>query len=207
VPFVRSLPLARALDPDTLLAWQLNGEPLPPEHGHPLRVLVPGWYGVASVKWLTRLTVLDEPFVGHFQTERYVYRGDPEYADGAPVTLMQVRALITHPAAGAAVERNAAGAISVEGVAWSGFGRVERVEVSDDGGETWSPAEVTWPASRWAACSWSFDWLPQRPGEHCLMVRATDVTGRTQPLEPRWNELGYGNNVVQRIAATVPPAP
>jgi DMSO/TMAO reductase YedYZ molybdopterin-dependent catalytic subunit len=213
VQFVRSVPLSKALEPDTLLAWSLNGEPLAPEHGYPLRVLVPGWYGMASVKWLTRLTVLDEPFRGHFQTDRYVYRGHPDYAADTPVTRMHVRSVIAEPAAGDMVgagDMVATGgavavgaAVTVRGAAWSGFAAIRSVEVSTDGGASWSPAELTPAASPWGACVWSYEWRPARPGEHVLAVRATDAAGGTQPLGPVWNELGYGNNVVHRVRVRV----
>jgi sulfite oxidase len=201
VQFVRSLPLPTALHPDTLLAWTLNGEALAPEHGYPLRLFVPDWYGVASVKWLRRLTLVREPFSGPFQTERYVYRGHPEYAPDEPVREMHVRALITTPVAGH-IDVMTGGV--VRGVAWSGFGAVRSVELSDDGGASWSAAELTAPASPYAVTRWSAEWRPTRgPGEYELMVRATDASGRTQPLEPVWNELGYANNVVHRVQVRV----
>jgi sulfane dehydrogenase subunit SoxC len=204
VRFTRSLPLEKALHPDTLLAWSLNGEPLAPEHGFPLRLFVPGWYGVASVKWLTGIDAVAEPFTGHFQTDRYVYEDDADYADGEPVTRTHVRSLITRPATGAVVRLNGSQPISLGGVAWSGFGAIVAVEVSDDGGAGWSPARLGSTSSDYAARGWTYDWLPGRgPGEYEVMARATDATGRTQPLEPVWNRLGYSNNVVHRVALSV----
>jgi len=205
VRFARSLPLDRALHPDTLLAWTLNGEPLAPEHGFPLRVLVPGWYGVASVKWLTRLVAVEEPFAGYFQAERYVYRGHPEYAPDAPVREMHVRALVTsvepaRPGAADGAGQDHDGTCVVRGVAWSGFGAVTCVEVSDDGGVSWLRAVLEPAPSPHAARAWRCRWTPA-PGAHefDLAVRATDASGRSQPVEPVWNELGYANNGVQRI--------
>jgi sulfite oxidase len=204
VRFVRSLPLEKALHPDTLLAWHLNGEPLAPEHGYPLRVFVPGWYGVASVKWVRRLTLVREPFVGHFQTERDVYRGHPEYAPDSPVTQMHVRSLITQPAAGDVVTPDHSGVVNVCGAAWSGFGSVVSVELSHDEGVTWHRADVTPPSSPYAAVRWQYAWRPLAgSGPYVLMARATDSSGRVQPLEPVWNELGYANNVVQRVMVNV----
>lgn len=200
VPFVRSLPLQKAMQPDTLLAWSLNGAPLPPEHGYPLRVLVPGWYGVASVKWLTRLEAVARPFSGHFQTDRYVYRGHPARAQDAPVTQMEVRALLTRatPAAD--------GAVDLAGIAWSGAAAIARVQVSDDDGVTWHDALLEQPSSQYAACSWRLRWPAAGDvsgaadaGGRVFCVRATDRAGNAQPLDPVWNELGYGNNVVQRV--------
>lgn len=199
--FERSLPLERALDPDVLLAWEMNGEPLPPPHGYPLRLVVPGWYGVASVKWLTEVRVLDAPFDGFFQAERYVYRGEVGTADGTPVTRMRVRALIAQPSD---AERLPAGvAAEILGTAWSGEGPVRRVEVSVDGGVTWQDARLGEAESPYAAVPWSFAWTPGHAGRHLLLARATDGAGNVQPLEPVWNELGYGNNVVQRVEVDV----
>jgi sulfite oxidase len=200
VSFVRSLPLEKALHPDTLLAWELNGEPLPPEHGAPVRVLVPGWYGVASVKWVQRLILVTEPFTGHFQSERYVYREHPGYPADAPVTEMHVRSLIASPAAGTQVT----GPCTVRGVAWSGHGPVTGVQVSDDGGMTWHAARLAAPLSDYSAWGWEYDWTPSRgAGDYVLTARATDATGAVQPLESVWNELGYANNMVQRITVSV----
>ena len=199
--FERSLPLDRAMDPDVLLAWEMNGEPLPPPHGFPLRLVVPGWYGVASVKWLAEIRVLDAPFDGFFQAERYVYRGEAGVADGTPVTRMRVRALIAQPGEG---ERLPAGAATeIRGTAWSGEAPVRRVEVSVDGGATWQDARLGDAESPYAAAPWSLAWTPPHAGRHLLLARATDEAGHVQPLEPVWNELGYGNNVVQRVEVEV----
>lgn len=201
VRFERSVPLEKALHPDVLLAWEMNGEPLPPRHGYPLRLVVPGWYGVASVKWLTEVRVLGQPFEGHFQAERYIYIGEPGIADGTPVTRMRVRALIAQPEEG---ERLPSGTPTVvRGTAWSGEAPVSRVEVSFDGGETWREAALGTASSPYAAVPWSLDWTPTTPGRHLLLARATDAAGNVQPLAPVWNELGYGNNAVQRLEVQV----
>jgi DMSO/TMAO reductase YedYZ molybdopterin-dependent catalytic subunit len=199
--FERSLPLDKALHPDVLLAWEMNGQPLPPRHGYPLRLVVPGWYGVASVKWLTEIRVLGEPFDGHFQTERYIYIGEPGTPDGTPVTRMRVRALIGEPSEG---EQLVIGvATTVRGTAWSGDAPVSRVEVSFDGGETWCEAELGTAPSPYAAAPWSIGWTPSHPGRHLLLARATDATGNVQPLDPAWNKFGYGNNAVHRLEVEV----
>jgi DMSO/TMAO reductase YedYZ molybdopterin-dependent catalytic subunit len=199
--FERSLPLNKALHPDVLLAWEMNGQPLPPRHGYPLRLVVPGWYGVASVKWLTEIRVLDEAFEGHFQTERYIYIGDPETPDGTPVARMRVRALIGEPSEG---EQLTIGmATTVRGTAWSGDAPVSRVEVSFDGGEAWHDAELGAAPSPYAALPWSIAWTPTTPGHHLLLARATDAAGNVQPLAPVWNQLGYGNNAVHRLEVEV----
>lgn len=201
VRFERSLPLDRALHPDVLLAWEMNGEPLRPRHGYPLRLVVPGWYGVASVKWLSEIRVIDSPFVGHFQTERYVYVGEPGIEDGTPVTSMRVRALILQPEEG---EQLAAGvATEIRGNAWSGEAPVTRVEVSADGGATWRDADLGTAPSGYAAVPWSIEWTPSAAGRHTLVARAHDEAGNVQPLEQVWNELGYGNNAVHRLEVDV----
>lgn len=198
--FARSLPLAAALAGDALLAWEMNGEPLRPEHGSPLRLVVPRWYGMASVKWLVELRLLAEPFRGHFQAEHYVYRGEPGTPDGTPVTLSRVRALLAAPADGDALPL---APVELRGAAWSGAAPVARVEVSTDGGATWTPAELEPAPSPYAAAPWRLAWLPPARGEHLLMSRATDAAGNTQPLEPVSNALGYGNNCVQRVRVVV----
>jgi DMSO/TMAO reductase YedYZ molybdopterin-dependent catalytic subunit len=201
VRFERSLPLDQALHPDVLLAWEMNGEPLPPRHGFPLRLVVPGWYGVASVKWLTRIRVLDAPFDGHFQTERYIYLGEPGVADGTPVTAMRVRALITHPEEGEPLPAGAA--TTVRGTAWSGEAPVRRVEVSVDGGATWRDAHLGAAPSLYAAVPWGLTWIPAQAGRHVLLARASDEAGNVQPMDHVWNELGYGNNAVHRLEVDV----
>ncbi|GBD14784.1 Protein-methionine-sulfoxide reductase catalytic subunit MsrP [bacterium HR25] len=199
-PFARSLPLEVALHPDTLLAWEANGGPLTPEHGFPLRLVVPGWYGMASVKWLERVTALREPFRGYFQSEQYRYleeRGTPE---GTPVTRMRVRSLIVRPAEG---ERLPMRPVEVRGLAWSGYGEIVRVAVSDDEGATWLEAELGRPASPYSATPWRLEWRPPQAGRYVLLSRAFDSAGNAQPLQPVWNRLGYGNNGVQRVTVLV----
>ena len=198
VHFARSLPRAAALHEDTLLAWAMNGAPLTPAHGYPLRLLVPGWYGVASVKWLTHISAVTEPFAGHFQAERYIYQRDALVSDGTPVTRMHVRALIADVAAS-----SSSGTVRISGAAWSGHGAITRVELSFDGGASWSDVVLAAPASPYAAVTWSYEQRPLGDGELDIIVRATDASGETQPLEPRWNELGYGNNVAQRVRVSL----
>ena len=199
VHFERSLPLARALDPATMLVWAMNGEPLRPEHGHPVRLFVPGYYGVASVKWLTHVTAVDTPFTGHFQTDRYVYRGHPAQPEDEPVTRMQVRSLITSPAADDVVD----GTTTVRGLAWSGDGAIARVEVSADGGVTWLDARLRRGSSGLEPTLWECECPLRGAGEYELVARATDATGAVQPLESVWNELGYANNVGHRVRVRV----
>lgn len=193
-PFERSLPLERALDPDVVLAHAMNGEPLPPDHGAPLRVVVPGAYGMASVKWLDRLELLTEPFDGWFQTERYVYRDADGRVEG-PVDRVLVKSLIARPADGAEV---VAGTVEVAGRAWGGQGAgVERVEVRVDDGP-WTEADLADPVGphAWRRFLAEVD-VP--PGDRVLASRATDAEGNVQPLDAPWNAHGYGNNAVAPV--------
>jgi DMSO/TMAO reductase YedYZ molybdopterin-dependent catalytic subunit len=182
--FARSLPIDVARDPDTLLATAMNGGPLPREHGGPLRLIVPRWYGMASVKWVEAVVALTRPFDGHFQAERYVI-------DGRPVREMRVRAVMAEPAAGSVV---ASEGVRLSGYAWSGEGGIARVEVSDDGGRTWLVAALLTPAPPYAWTRWWLDWVPPHLGDVAILARATDTAGNVQPLEPSWNRLGYCNN-------------
>ena len=200
VPFERSLPVAVARDPDVLLAWSMNGEPLPPRHGRPVRLVVPAWYGMASVKWLVRVQASAKPFRGWFQAERYVYRGREGRPDGTPLARKRVRAAIARPVDGETVSE---GPVDVEGTAWSGGVAIRRVEVSVDGGARWHEARLGEAAGVHAATPWRWTWEPEATGRHVLVARATDAAGEIQPLEPLWNALGYGNNVVQRVEVEV----
>lgn len=202
--FERSLPMEAAQNEDVLVAWAMNGEALAPDHGFPLRLVVPGWYGMASVKWLTRISASRTPFAGYYQMQRYVYTGEPGLADGTPVTKTRVRSLITSPADGATLDGST---VEITGTAWSGEGPVRRVEVSTDGGEAWTEAHLQPTAHAYAATTWRLAWSPQSPGPHTLVARATDGSGKTQPLEPVWNVYGYGNNAVQRVQVAVVDRP
>jgi DMSO/TMAO reductase YedYZ molybdopterin-dependent catalytic subunit len=203
--YARSLPVGELLAGDAILAYEINGVPLPPQHGFPLRLVVPGWYGMTSVKWLSRLTVVGEPFDGYQMRHSYRLRAE-EDESGEPLTRMQVRALMVPPGIPDFLTRSrivAAGPCRLEGRAWSGEAEVAGVEVSSDGGSTWADAELG-PASlgRWAWRAWSVDWAAS-PGEHELCCRARDASGNVQPLDARWNLGGYANNAVQRVLVTV----
>jgi DMSO/TMAO reductase YedYZ molybdopterin-dependent catalytic subunit len=200
--FERSLPVERAMDPSTLLVWAMNGEPLTPGHGYPVRLFVPGYYGVASVKWLERITAADTPFSGHFQTDRYIYRAHPTHPDNTPVTRIHVRSVIALPEAGQIVT----GTVIVRGTAWSGYGTVRRVQISGDGGATWLDATLRTPASPRGPTIWSCEWTPPGTGEFELVARAEDSSGEVQPLDPVWNALGYANNVAHRVRVRGEPA-
>ena len=199
IPFARSLPLTKARDPDTLLALQMNGRPIPPEHGAPIRLIVPGWYGMASVKWLERIEARAEPFRGYYQLGRYVY----DYADGnppTPVRTIRVRSVIVSPRDGDAVRR---GQMIVRGKAWSGEGVVVRVQFGVDGAEPSQDATLAPPISPHAWRAWEFAWDATNLGRHVLRSYATDAKGNRQPDVGRWNRYGYGNDAAQAIAVTV----
>jgi DMSO/TMAO reductase YedYZ molybdopterin-dependent catalytic subunit len=202
--YERSLPLSEALSDEVLLAYAVNGQPLPPQHGFPLRLVVPGWYGMAHVKWLSAVTVVDEPFGGYQQRTAYHVRTADGDA-GTPITRMLPRSLLVPPGVPEFVSRTRfleAGPCLLEGRAWSGYGPIERVDVSVDGGETWSEGTLGEAPSQFAWREWSYEWRAE-PGEHELCCRATDATGRTQPTAPEWNAGGYCNNAVQRVRAVV----
>ncbi|MFL5310180.1 MAG: sulfite oxidase [Myxococcales bacterium] len=194
VSYARSIPLERALHPDTLLALRMNGGPLRAAHGAPVRLIVPGWYGMASVKWLARIEVVAAPFAGYFQSERYVYR-EPGRTT-APVTGMRVKSVFTSPQAAVPVEM---GPLRVSGFAWSGSARIARVEVAAGGGTPWIDARLTGDDEPYAWRAWELIWTPPWWGRHVLRCRATDEAGNVQPDLPCWNELGYGANGVQSL--------
>jgi DMSO/TMAO reductase YedYZ molybdopterin-dependent catalytic subunit len=198
--YERSLGVGEALHEDVLLAYEMNGEPLPPQHGFPLRLVVPGWYGMTHVKWLASITAIDEEFRGWQQAEAY-------RIDGVPVTRMLPRSLLVPPGIPEFLTRERlvdAGRHVLVGRAWSGWAAIERVEVSDDGGTSWSDAQLDPAAGRWAWRGWSFEWTA-RPGRRELCCRATDAAGNVQPFEAEWNPGGYCNNAVQRVPVTVRP--
>jgi sulfane dehydrogenase subunit SoxC len=205
--FARSLTVEQALAGGGILAYEINGQPLPPQHGFPLRLVVPGWYGMTNVKWLARIDTVDEPFTGHQQAWSYRIRLR-EDEPGVPLTRMLPRALIVPPGTPHFPTRHRtvpAGDVLLEGRAWSGWAPIERVEVSTDGGSTWATAELERDVdSAWAWSRWRLIWAAA-PGEAELVCRATDEAGNTQPLEPAWNVGGYGNNAVQRVPVTVAP--
>jgi len=203
--YERGLSLVDASRPEVLLAYAINGAPLPPQHGYPLRLIVPGWYGMTHVKWLRRISVLAEPFQGYQNVRGYRYRATEE-EPGEPITRIHVRSLMLPPGIPDFMTRKRfveAGRSTLEGRAWSGSAPIEQVEVSDDGGTTWAEARLgALPISPYAWRSWSFEW-DARAGDHELCSRATDGTGETQPLEPEWNVGGYRNNSVHRVPVLV----
>ena len=189
IAYERSLPIADALRDDVLLAYAMNGDDLPPEHGAPLRLVVPGWYGMASVKWLARLRLLEGKFDGFFQTQRYVV-GD------RPLREIAARALIAWPLGG---DRLAQRPFVVRGYAWSGRGDLARVEISADGGRSWRDATLGEEITRYAWREWHAAIAPRANGQLVLLARAVTSAGTTQPLEEVRNERGYENNAARPV--------
>ena len=193
----RGLPLGVAMQPSTLIALRMNGEPLPAAHGGPARLLVPGWAGIASTKWLTRLTISDKPFVGPFQGDLYVVYD----ADGVPiqpVREMPVKSIVVSPEHGATLHDSPV----VTGFAWSGYGGIEKVETSLDGGVSWQPAAIVEEAGPFSWVRWEQP-LDLPPGGYELCARATDRRGLMQPWKAFWNQKGYFMNEIQRIPFTI----
>jgi DMSO/TMAO reductase YedYZ molybdopterin-dependent catalytic subunit len=187
-----------------MLIYAMNGRPLEPQHGFPLRLLVPGWYGMTSVKWLNSIEAVAEPFVGFQQSIAYHYqsnRDDP----GLPVDRVRVRSLMVPPGIPDFFTRQRfqkPGRTVIRGRAWSGHGTVEHVEVAVDG--KWHDAQLAPPVGQFAWRAWSWEW-DAATGDHELACRATDAAGNVQPLEQPWNYQGMGNNMVQVVAVVVRP--
>lgn len=200
ISFERSLELDHARDSEVLLAYAMNGEPLPIQHGYPMRAVVPGWYAVTSVKWLSEIEAIEGPFDGRFQTGSYFYE---RKRDGTvardPVTLQKVRALITDPKPDDVID---AGEVAIRGVAWSGAAPIERVDVRV-GDSDWHDTRLVGQRHRHSWQWWELLTRIDEPGSITIRARATDLAGRIQPSEPEWNRLGYGNNAVHAVPVHV----
>jgi DMSO/TMAO reductase YedYZ molybdopterin-dependent catalytic subunit len=206
--FVRSLPIEKALDRDTLLAYEMNGEPLPIPHGFPLRAVVPGWEGAYSVKWLTHIQVSGEDHDGPFVQSGYRYPRRPVVpgstvpaSEMLPLRALPVKSLITAPATNTVVSRGAA--IRISGFAWAGEAEVVRVEVSTDNGRTWERAQLGRDQSRHAWRRFDYVWRPPDSGSYVVLSRATDNRGVTQPVVPEWNPAGYVWNAIDSVRVNV----
>ncbi|MCS7101400.1 MAG: sulfite oxidase [Burkholderiaceae bacterium] len=206
-PVIRSIPVAKAMEPNTLIVWDMNGEPLPPVHGFPIRLLVPGWAGSASTKWLTTLTVLDAPFKGTYMDDSYrmprypVAPGDRMPADTVSTEACPVKSMITSPAPNAKYKLG--DPILVRGKAWVGEGAIERVEISLDEGVTWQRAQLDPPGDKYAWRGFRFLFRPTRPGYQTFLARAWDDKGNAQPIVATWNPLGYFWNGIHRVGVIV----
>jgi sulfite oxidase len=206
-PFIRSIPIEKALDSDTLIATHMNGSPLTKHHGFPARVLVPGWIGSASCKWLAEIKVLEAEFAGNFMNPGYRLPNQPvkpgeavKPEDTHPVTALGVKSVIAGPSDGATVR---AGRMNVHGAAWAGEADLVKVDISTDGGANWNPARLGHEQSHYAWRLWSYEWKPTKSGEYTLQSRATDSQGRTQPATAVWNPSGYLYNAIDEVKVHV----
>jgi len=189
----RGLNKQKALDPDTMLVWAMNGEPLPIEHGFPIRVIVPGWIGVAHIKWLGSIEALDKPYDGFYNTRQYVYLKQGQESGGTPMTTLPIKSVLARPRPGTEVP---VGPTTLSGFAWSGGEKITKVEVSTDGGATYKDARIEEPVLRWSWVRWQFT-VDAPPGTLSVATRATDAAGNVQPRTVEWNRFGYGYNAIQ----------
>jgi DMSO/TMAO reductase YedYZ molybdopterin-dependent catalytic subunit len=202
IPFARALPLEKARSKEVLLAHQMNGAPLTPAHGSPLRALVGGWYGMASVKWLRRIVVVDRPFRGLFQSVDYaVWRRGEQGVTLEPITAMEVKASIAGPRPDDVLPAGAD--VRVHGAAWAGEAEVTKVEVSVDGGKTWEESRLLGRPVPLCWRLWEFDWKKPAAGKHTLLARATDSRGRVQPLQHDPDRRNYLITRCQPVEVTV----
>ena len=200
IRFERSLSLDDIDGTGALLAYQMNGAPLPLVHGYPLRLVVPGWYGVASVKWLTAIEVLDHAFDGHFQTKLYRFLWLRHgHTVSEPVRQLRVRAVITGPSCGQTLTR---GDVSIRGLAWSGIAPIAAVRVRV-GQRRWQRARLLGQPQRHGWRRWELLTRVDEPGTTTVQARATDLAGRAQPDQPEWNPFGYGANSVHTVLIDV----
>jgi DMSO/TMAO reductase YedYZ molybdopterin-dependent catalytic subunit len=202
-PFIRSIPLEKALDEDTLIATQMNGAPLTKHHGYPMRAMVPGWIGAASCKWLAEIKVLDKEFEGNFMSPGYRMPNQPikpgesvKAEDTHPVTALMVKSLIAAPGDTATLKSHS---VHIQGMAWAGEAEIAKVEVSTDGGASWKAAALGTDQAKYAWRLWSYWWKAPKPGDYVLMSRATDSQGRIQPEHAAWNPSGYLNNSIDQV--------
>lgn len=208
--FQRSIPIRKALDAQTLLAYEMNGEVLPAKHGFPLRVVVPGWAGNSWIKWLTSISVLDKEHDGFWMKRAYLHPGRPVERGTAvppeqmqPVTSLRVKSVIAGPLDGSQVIKGTP--VTIRGVAWSGdAGPVTAVDISVDGGRRWRPATLQRDQrTQFGWRQWEHTWTPSREAYHTILARARDAAGNTQPFDQEWNPSGYGWNVIPRAGVTV----
>lgn len=205
--FIRSLPMKKAVDPATLLALKMNGEPLPDLHGFPLRLIVPGWDGTSWVKWVNYLSVDQTSHTGFYMNPGYRFPKHPgppgapvDPADLEVIEAMPVQSYITGHTEGAKVP---IGPLTLKGIAWAGDTRVAKVEVSTDAGLTWKTARLSGKDLPYTWRLWAVEWRPEKPGYFTVLSRATDIEGRTQPMVPTWNPSGYLFNAIDRIGLSV----
>lgn len=201
----RSLSIAEVQRPEVILAYEMNGQPLLPQHGSPVRLVVPGWYGMASVKWLTAIEALTEPSDHYMMKEAYVVRSDSRDL-GRPTTRMLARSLMIPPGIAESHTRERitdAGPQTITGRAWCGSAPIVRVEFSADDGATWIDTDLEPSESMYSWSTWTAQWNPLEPGDHYLRSRATAADGQAQPFRASWNIGGYENNSIERVHIVV----
>jgi DMSO/TMAO reductase YedYZ molybdopterin-dependent catalytic subunit len=205
--FVRSIPLEKALHPDTILAYEMNGRPLPLLHGAPLRVITPGWMADSCIKWLTEITLQAEEAQGYYMQTAYRVPVTPVTPGAStsgqamtPVEAMVAKSLIAVPQEGATV---GAGSVTIQGVAWGGEVKVVNVEVSVDDGKSWEPARLVGEDQPYAWRQWQYIWKAKTAGMYTILCRATDERGNVQPAASPWNPSGFLWNGWDRVTITV----
>ena len=200
IKFIRSIPIEKAMS-STLLAYEMNGQPLPLEHGFPVRALALGWTGANCVKWVHKITVLDRPYEGFFMDNVYrVFQKGEDPKSGEVVKDIDIKSIIVEPDNEASFS---AGIVPVRGSAYAGEAVIQKVEISVDDGQTWNPAKLIGLQQPYAWRHWEYMWQTKQPGDFTIMARATDTDGRRQPATARWNKLGYGNNGIREHAVRV----
>ncbi|NIQ39747.1 MAG: molybdopterin-dependent oxidoreductase [Proteobacteria bacterium] len=200
IKFIRSIPVEKAMS-STILAYEMNGEPLPLEHGYPVRTVALGWTGANCAKWVHRIKVLAEPFGGHYMDRVYrIFQKGEDPESGTVVTRLNLKSFITQPLQD---EKVSTGQITILGVAYASDANIERIEVSVDKGKTWNMATLIGPHERFAWRHWQYVWTATEKKDHTLLSRATDSDGYRQPMNGHWNVLGYGNNGIVEHAVTV----
>ena len=200
IKFIRSIPLEKAID-STLVAYEMNGQPLPLKHGYPLRALALGWTGANCVKWLHKITVLDQPHEGFFMDRVYrVFQKGEDPKTGKVVKDINIKSIIVEPLND---ETLPAGIVPIRGAAYAGEAGIKAVDVSVDDGQTWLPAKLIGPHETYAWRHWEYLWEARQTGEFTIMARATNTIGRQQPETAHWNVLGYSNNGIREHAIVV----
>jgi DMSO/TMAO reductase YedYZ molybdopterin-dependent catalytic subunit len=197
--YARAIPLEKAMNPATLLAYEMNGQPLPADHGFPLRALVPGWYGMDSVKWLTRIEILDRPFEGYFQQQEYV--SIKANGERSVITTMRVNSKILRPSEGEEIRQKS---YQVQGVAWAGEHKIAKVELATGGSGSWQAASLAVSSGAVVWTPWSYEWQIPASGEYTLKVRASDDEGHTQPeIRDSERKDAYELNTCHRVGVSV----